>query len=121
MNVPGLALSTSCVALTNFFLLMAFMRRRLGRIEASVLLNSLARIAIASAAMSGAAYGVHVLLEAHRYADVAASIAVALIVFGASCKLLRVEEFGELLGVMRFGAKNESLPHTQNKGPRPAQ
>jgi len=36
---------------------------------------------------------------------VAGSIAVALIVFGASCKLLRVEEFSELLGTVRLSSK----------------
>jgi putative peptidoglycan lipid II flippase len=104
MRTPGLALSTSCVALTNFALLLTFMRRKIGRIEARALLQSLARIAVASAAMSAAAYGTHHALAVHRYADVLASIAVSLIVFGATCKLLRVEEFGELLGVLRFGA-----------------
>jgi putative peptidoglycan lipid II flippase len=107
MKTAGLALSTSCVALTNFFLLLALMRRRLGRIEASVLLRSLAKIGVASAAMSGAAYGTHVFLAAHRYADVAGSVAVSLIVFGASCRLLRIEEFGELIAVLRFSAKHE--------------
>jgi putative peptidoglycan lipid II flippase len=112
MGVAGLALSTSCVALTNFFLLLALMRRRIERVEASVLLKSLVRIAIASAAMSGAIYGTHRLLAANRYLDVAGSMAVALIVFGASCKLLRVAEFEELLGVLKFGAKDE--PQSQS-------
>jgi putative peptidoglycan lipid II flippase len=121
MKTPGLALSTSCVALTNFFLLMALMRRKLGRVEASVLLKSLARIAAASAAMSAAAYGAHIVLAAHRYLDVTASIAVSLIVFGASCKLLRVEEFGELIAVLRFSTKHESVPQSKGESPRPAE
>jgi putative peptidoglycan lipid II flippase len=105
MRTAGLALSTSCVALTNFFLLLAFMRRKIERVEASVLLRSLAKIALASGAMSAAAYVTHHTLVAHRYTDVVASIAVSLIVFGASCKLLRIEEFGELIAVLRFSAK----------------
>jgi putative peptidoglycan lipid II flippase len=117
MGAAGLALSTSCVALTNFFLLLALMRRRIERVEASALLRSIARIGIASAVMSAAVYGTHRLLEAHRYLDVAGSMAVALIVFGASCKLLRVAEFGELLGVLRFGAKHE----LQGQSPRTSQ
>ncbi|MGD0651844.1 MAG: murein biosynthesis integral membrane protein MurJ [Verrucomicrobiia bacterium] len=103
MKTAGLALSTSCVALTNFFLLMMFMRRKIGRIEASVLLRSLVRIGIASLVMTGAAWYTHMKLADHRYLDVAASIAMALIVFGASCKLLRVEEFSELLDALRLG------------------
>jgi putative peptidoglycan lipid II flippase len=114
LRTAGLALSTSCVALINFFLLLALMRRRIERVEASVLLKSLVRIVIASAVMSGAIYGTHRLLAANRYLDVAGSMAVALIVFGASCKLLRVAEFGELLGVLKFGAKDE--PQSQSPG-----
>lgn len=30
---------------------------------------------------------------------------VGLVVFGVCCALLRVAEFGELLGVLKFGAK----------------
>ena len=105
MRTAGLALSTSFVALINFFLLLALMRRRIERVEASLLLESLARIAGASIVMAVAAYITHRLLESHRYADVAASMAVALIVFAAACKLLRVEEFRELLGALRSGDK----------------
>ena len=108
LQTAGLALSTSFVALINFFLLLALMRRRIERVEASLLLKSLARIAGASLAMTAAAYATHRLLEAYRYADVMASIAVALIVFGAACKLLRVEEFGELLGALR--PRNRQTP-----------
>jgi putative peptidoglycan lipid II flippase len=114
MKTAGLALSTSCVALTNFFLLLALMRRKLGRIEASVLLKSLARIAVASIAMSAAAYGTHFFFAAHRYADVLASIVVSLIVFGASCKLLGVEEFGELIAVLRFSAKHDPTEQSES-------
>jgi putative peptidoglycan lipid II flippase len=100
MRTPGLALSTSFVALTNFFLLLVFMRRKIGRIEASALVNSLLRIGAASAVMTAAAYGTHRLLEAHRYLDVTASIAVAVAVFGVSCHLLRVEELRDFLSVI---------------------
>jgi peptidoglycan biosynthesis protein MviN/MurJ (putative lipid II flippase) len=113
MGPAGLALSTSCVALTNFFLLLALMRRRIGRVEASVLLKSLARITLACAAMSVAAHYTHQLLAFNRYVNLAGSMAVALIVFGASCRLLRVAEFRELLGVLRLGAQDES----QSKSP----
>jgi putative peptidoglycan lipid II flippase len=106
LKAAGLALATSLVALTNFVLLLALMRRRIGRIEASVLVRSLTRIAVATAAMAGAVYGTHRLLEAHRYLDVTGSIVAALIVFGAFCKLLRIDEFGEVLGVLRFGGRN---------------
>jgi len=102
METAGLALSTSCVALVNFFLLLALMRRRIGRIEGRQLLIACLRITGAALAMTAVAYGVHTLLAFNRYLDVAGSMVVALLVFGAACKLLRVEEFGELLGVLRF-------------------
>jgi len=105
MKTAGLALSTSFVALTNFFLLMIFMRRKIGRIEASVLLRSLVRIGIASLVMSAAAWYTHTKFADHRYLDVAISIAVALVVFGITCKLLCVEELSELFDAMRPGRK----------------
>jgi putative peptidoglycan lipid II flippase len=108
LGAPGLALSTSVVALTNFVVLLALMRRRLGRLEVAALLRSLARVAAASAVMSAAAYGTHLVLAANRYVEVAGSIAVAVIVFGAACKLLRVQEFGELLAALRFGRRSPS-------------
>ncbi len=108
MKTAGLALSTSMVALCNFFLLLLLMRRKIGRIEVSTLLRSLVRIAAASALMSAATYGTHHRLELYqvnRYVDMLASIGVAVLVFGASCKMLNVTELGEALGVMRFGSK----------------
>jgi putative peptidoglycan lipid II flippase len=108
MKTAGLALSTSAVALCNFFLLLALMRRKIGRLEVTTLLRSLAKVAIASIVMTAAAYATHRFCEFNRYVDMLASIAVAFVVFGASCKLLRVDELGELLGVLRFGAKHES-------------
>ncbi len=105
LKTPGLALSTSCCALLNFMILLGLMRRKIARVEISVLMRSLAKIALASAVMTAAAYGTHRLLEANRYTDMAGAILVAVVVFGALCKLLRVEEFGELLGVLKFGSK----------------
>lgn len=105
LKTAGLALSTSCVALFNFFLLLVLMRRRIQRVEAGKLLHSSARILLASVVMTGAAYGAHRLLESYRYLDVAGSVTVAVVVFGAACKVLRVEELGELLGTLKFGAR----------------
>ncbi len=109
MGTPGVALSTSVVALVNFFLLLVFMRRKIQRIEAGALWRSLLRIGLASLAMSAAAWGAAHALEGHRYAAVAAAVTAALLVFGAFCKLLRVEELGELIAVLKFGAKQEPL------------
>jgi peptidoglycan biosynthesis protein MviN/MurJ (putative lipid II flippase) len=118
MRTAGLALATSCVALTNFALLLAWMRKRIRRVETTALLRSVLRIIIASAIMTAAAYGTHRLLMQNRYLDVSGSIGVALIVFGVSCKLLGVQELGELLAVIRFGAKDDSIATTQVQTPR---
>jgi putative peptidoglycan lipid II flippase len=101
LRAPGLALSTSCVALINFALLLALMRRKIARMETRALLRSLARIVVASAVMSAAAYATHAALAANRYADMAGSFAVAVIVFAAFCRLLRIEEFGDLVRALR--------------------
>jgi putative peptidoglycan lipid II flippase len=117
METAGLALSTSGVALTNFFLLLALMRRKIGRVEASVLLRSLVRIVIASATMTAVAYGAHRLLSFNRYVDVAGSVVAAAVAFAFACRLLHIEEFGELRSVLQLRAKDEP----QGQSPRVAQ
>lgn len=106
LGVMGLALSTAIVALTNFLQLLWHMRRRLERIEGQALLRSAGKVALAAAIMSAAALGVQPWLAFNRYVNLTGSLVVALIVFGATCQLLRVQEFGELLGVLRFGRKH---------------
>ena len=44
-------------------------------------------------------------LQINRYLNLAVSISVAVIAFGAVCWLLRVAELGELLAVLRFGKR----------------
>ena len=73
------------------------------------MLRSTAKVAGASVAMSAAAWGTHQLLTFNRYVDLAGSIGVAVIVFGAACWVLRVAELGELLGVLRMREKT-SIP-----------
>ncbi|HTS19436.1 MAG TPA: murein biosynthesis integral membrane protein MurJ [Verrucomicrobiae bacterium] len=108
MKTAGLALSTSTVALFNFFLLLGLMRRKIGRVEATVLLRSFLRVATAAAVMTAAAYGVHRFCEFNRYLDMLLSMTVAVLVFGAACYVLGVEELAELLAVMKFGSRNVS-------------
>ena len=105
MKTAGLALSTSFVAITNLALLLIYMRRKIQRLGLAVLLRSLVKVVGASAVMSVAAWYTHVQLAGHRYLDLAISIGVAVLVFGAVCRLLRVEEFDELLAALRLGTK----------------
>jgi putative peptidoglycan lipid II flippase len=107
----GLALATSCVALANFLLLLVFMRRKLERIEAGALGKTLLKVSLATGLMSAAAWAVHQQFADHRYLDLVIAVPVAVLVFGAACRLLRVAEFGELLGVLKFGA-NPPVPDT---------
>jgi putative peptidoglycan lipid II flippase len=102
LGAPGLALSTSVVALTNFLLLLALMRRKIQRIEIRTLLGALVKIVLATALMSAAAYAADSLVTLNRYLDVLIAITVAVIVYGAAGKLLRIDQLGELIGVFRF-------------------
>ncbi|MGD0016352.1 MAG: murein biosynthesis integral membrane protein MurJ [Verrucomicrobiia bacterium] len=104
-GAPGLAFATSTVALTNFVLLLFFMRRKIQRLELAVLLRSLVKIVAASATMSVAALLTHHALATHRYLDLAISIGVAVVVFGVTCRLLKVEELDELLAALQLGTK----------------
>src|SRR6476661_1779666 len=53
----GLALSTSLVALTNFLILYAMMRRYVGRLETGVMLRTLAKLFVAGALLGGICLG----------------------------------------------------------------
>jgi putative peptidoglycan lipid II flippase len=98
----GLALSTSTVALVNFFLLALFMRRRLRRLGGRRLGLTVLRILAAALPMAIVAWGVDALCAAVPvsglplvFIRVAASISVASVTFYAGCRLLRVSEVNE--------------------------
>jgi putative peptidoglycan lipid II flippase len=118
MGPSGLALSTSAVALTNFAWLLVLMRRKIGKLDGQKLAQSAIRIGGASAVMTMAVIFVADFLAqtfgnvsiAARAAVVFGAIGAGLLAFGASCKLLRVEELGELMAVLRFGERKEKLP-----------
>jgi putative peptidoglycan lipid II flippase len=96
----GLALSTSCVALINFFALVFIMRRRIQRLEGRRIVSSFLRIAVASAALSAASYFTYVWLHAAlggrsltaRLIETFVPIAVGGAVFLIAARLLGVEE-----------------------------
>ncbi len=102
LAAPGLALSTSVVALVNFLLLLGFMRRKIERIEARSLLWTLVKVGVATALMSATAYSAHQFLVINQYLNLLVAVVAAVIVYGAAGKLLRIEELGELIGVFRF-------------------
>ncbi len=96
MKAAGLALATSCVALTNFAVLFVLMRRKIQRFETGALAVSLAKIVAASSVMGATAFLTQHWLESNRYVELAASIGAASVVFAVSCKLLRIRELTEL-------------------------
>lgn len=98
----GLAFSTSTVALVNFLLLAAFIRRRLGRLGGRRLGFSVLRIGAASLPMALAAWLISELATALPLQDIAlqsvqviGGISGAAGVFYMSCRLLGVEELND--------------------------
>jgi len=98
----GLALGTALAALVNAGLLLAFLARRIGGLEAGRILNTFVRILVASAVMGAAAYYAHDWLRSTipgdtlviRMVQVFAAIGIGLIVFAAAAFALRVHEVG---------------------------
>ena len=96
----GLALSTSAVALVNFFLLALVLRYKLARLGGRRLTRTFFRVCLASAAMAGAAWLVSAAISARLALDgfalhlvqVFSAIAVAAFVFYFACRLLKVTE-----------------------------
>lgn len=96
-GAAGLALSTSCVALVNFGLLLMLMRRRMERLGLRRLLRSTVKIGLVSALMSVAAWGAHRVLGWNRYLDLAVSMVTALAVFVGAARWLKIEELTDLI------------------------
>ncbi|HXG53389.1 MAG TPA: murein biosynthesis integral membrane protein MurJ [candidate division Zixibacteria bacterium] len=104
----GLAFSTSGVALANFLMLALLMRRRIGGLEGRRLAASVARIAAASAAMAGAAWGASALCAglplrgiALRLAQVGVAVPLGAAVFYAAGRCLGVEELRDSAAAAR--------------------
>ena len=104
----GLALSTSSVALINFFALVFLMRHKVQRLDGRQIISSLVRIALASAAMSAACYYVYAT-SAHvlgtrgvgaRLLNTAIPIAVGGLIFFLMARLLRIREQEQVIGTL---------------------
>jgi putative peptidoglycan lipid II flippase len=112
----GLALSMSAVSIVNFALLFFFMRRKLGRMEGGRLLSTFAKVTLASTAMGAICWLISGQIENHlgldrllaRLINVAASIAVGVIVFYLGARLLKVDDLTQLTGAIwrKFGARS---------------
>jgi len=97
----GLALGTAIAANVNAVLLLVFLAKRIGGIELGRILNTLARISLASVPMAVAAWYSHAWLVTAapgdsiliRIVQVFGAILVALGVLAAAAWALRVQEF----------------------------
>jgi putative peptidoglycan lipid II flippase len=109
MGHPGLALSTSAVALFGFVLLFEVLRRRIGGVYGRTLAVQVMKVAGASVAMSGAVALTSGRMEAWlgisqlaRLADLALSIPAGVAVYYWVCRALKVSELDTV--VRAFGA-----------------
>jgi putative peptidoglycan lipid II flippase len=105
----GLAFSTGCVATSNFLLLYVLMRRHLGGLESGKMIGSLAKIAVAGAALAAVCAGAtHWLLRDWatqafwgKCAALFATIVAGGGVFMGCAVLLKVEELAPLIAAVR--------------------
>jgi putative peptidoglycan lipid II flippase len=105
----GLALSTGCVALTNFLLLYALMRRHVRYMHTGLLATMLAKVLVASAALAAVCWcGQHWLLidwQTQRFVPKAGALLLTIVVaagaFFAMATLLRIDEIAPLVALAR--------------------
>lgn len=105
----GLALSTSLVAITNFLLLYAMMRRYAGRLETGAMLRTLLKLALAGALLGAVCWlALHFFLAGGMPASmwrkvfgVTATVALGGSVFFGAAYLLRVEELNDIVALVR--------------------
>ncbi len=99
----GLALSTSCVALVNFFALAYLLKRKIKRLEGRRIFSSFLRISLASAALSAASYFTDLWLVGRlgtqsfyvRLIETFVPIAVGGLVFFVAARILGVKELDQ--------------------------
>jgi len=105
----GLALSTSISATANFLTLYLLMERCAGRLDTGRSLVAVGRCAVASAALGATCYlalsrGAAYFGDGHfgvRAAAIFSTIAAGSLAYLAVCLLLRVEETGEAINLIR--------------------
>jgi len=104
----GLALSTSLVALTNFFLLYVMMRRHAGRLETTELFKTLGKVAVAGAVLAVVCWLALQFLFSRtplplwsKVVDLAITIVVGVVTFFGAAFLLRVNEVRDVVDLVR--------------------
>jgi putative peptidoglycan lipid II flippase len=104
----GLALSTSLVAITNFLILYAMMRRYVGRLETGVMLQTLAKLLLAGALLAGICllaqhFGIDAPGESlwRKAAALLVTIASGATIFFGAAYLLHVAEVRDVVQLVR--------------------
>jgi putative peptidoglycan lipid II flippase len=115
VGVWGIPLATSLVNIAGTGALIVLFRRRLGRMGGSAIVSSYARIAAASAAAAGAAFGVWFVLDETlgrsllaQIASVGLGTAAGAAAFLGLARLLRVRELEALLSLRRRSATTDT-------------
>lgn len=111
----GLALSTACVATSNFLILYLLMRAHLGRLESRAMAVLLARVALASLVLLAIAWGGGQLLLADwavqhfwpKLASLTLVIACAAVAFFLCASALGISEVQELRQAVRRRLRRE--------------
>ncbi len=101
----GLALSTACIATTNFIVLYLLMHRHLGRLESRAMLALLLRLSVATVVLAGICWaGNHYLLSGWavepfwpKAASLAAVIVVGAGAFFLCAAALRIREMQDII------------------------
>ncbi|HWM13472.1 MAG TPA: murein biosynthesis integral membrane protein MurJ [Gaiellaceae bacterium] len=114
VGVWGIPLATSLVNIAGTAALLVLFRRRLGRMDATAIASSYARIAVASAAAAGAAFGVWFALDetlgrslGAQVASVGLGVVAGVAAFLGLALLLRVRELQALLSLRRRSATTD--------------
>jgi putative peptidoglycan lipid II flippase len=113
LGYRGLALGTALSAVLNATLLLVFLRRRLGGLDARRILVALIKISVASGIMAGAVVATIYWLETNwsggglglQLIRVSLAILVGLAALALAARALRIAEFAEALRrlLFRFG------------------
>ena len=109
----GLALATSFVAISNFLILYAMMRRYTGRLETGMLLSLVGKLIIAGVLLALICLSANYFFFAEpsrqwiKILEVLFTIATAAAVFFGAAYVLGVSEVGEAIGIIgrRLGRK----------------
>lgn len=105
----GVALSTSSVALVNFLILFIVMRYKIKRLNGRKITSSFLRILISSLLMSVCCWLAYVFLHSkleaanlfYKILEAFLPIALGIMVFFFSAKILKVEEVEKIYNIFR--------------------